>query len=138
MSPPGDQDQKNVAADSELGRRTYTFHVEDVPSGEAGVTYDGVLPGFQGVVEDVQGHAEASSASADVDVQAGGTSVLDSLVNDPSGQFQATVDSDKDVRTFADDENLELVLTTDGTGSFTGLTVQVTVRPRPMGGEVGQ
>lgn len=130
-------DERNVPVEAELARRVYTFHVESVPSGESGVTYDGVKPGFQGVIEDVQGHTEASTASADVDVQIAGTTALDSLVNDPSGLFQATVDSDKDNRTFADDENVELVLTTGGSGDFTGLTVQVTVRPRPMGGEVG-
>lgn len=138
MTQGDKDDHQNVHYQSELGRRVYTFHVESVPTGESAVTYDGVKPGFHGVVEDVQGHAESSAASADVDVQSGGTTVLDAAVADPSGLFQATVDGNKENRRFSDTENVELVLTTDGTGTLTGLTVQVTVRPAPMGGEVGQ
>lgn len=129
-------DERNVEADSELGRRVYTFHVEDVGTGITAVL-DQVVPEFQGVVEDIDGHAEGSAANADVDVRIGGTSILDAVVAEPSGRVDPTLVSDKDSRTFSDTEAIDLHVTTDGTGTITGLTLQVTVRPRPMGGEVG-
>lgn len=130
-------DERNVPKDAEMARRVYTFHVEDVATGQGGVVFDQVVPEFQGVIEDIDGHAESSAANADVDVRIGGSTVLDSVVAEPSGRVDPTLLSDKDSRTFSDTEAIDLHITTDGTGTITGLTLQVTVRPRPMGGEVG-
>lgn len=130
-------DERNVPVEAELARRVYTFHVESVPTGQSGVDFDQVVPGFQGVVENIDGHAESSAANADVDVQIAGTTILSSVVAEPSGRVDPTLVSDKDTRTFSETEKIALNVTTDGTGTITGLTLQVTVRPRPMGGEVG-
>lgn len=135
----GDKDDhQNVHHQSHLGRHIYTFHVQDVGTGQSAVTFDDVLPGFTHVVEEVQGHAESSAANADVDIHQGGASITDTLTAEPSGHFSVDLNDAKADRRGSDTDHIELVITTDGTGTITGLTVQVVVRPAPMGGEIGQ
>lgn len=127
-----------IRKDSPLLQKTITLGVDAPGINQAGVVMDSFKPGYPFIVESVQAIAQGSTASADADVQIGGTSVLDSVVSDPAddGFLEPTLAAESD-RVGADDDTVDLVITTDGSGEFDDLRVHVVIRPHPAGGEPG-
>lgn len=133
MSHPG-----QIRPDSPLLEVPVELLVDAPGTGQAGVTFDQYRPGFPFIVKDVQVIAQGSTASADVDVQIGGTSVLDAVVSDPAANtlVEPALAAEAN-RQGSDTDTIDLVVTTDGTGDLTVCRVRVVVRPYPAGGEPG-
>lgn len=127
-----------IPKDSPLLERVVDLLVDQPGTGQAGVTFDQYTPGYPFLVKQVEVIAQASTASADVDVQIGGTSVLSSPVADPAANTLVTPTlAAKDNRKGSDTDTLDLVITTDGTGNLTVCRTRVVIRPHPAGGEPG-
>lgn len=135
----GEADEKSFSGDSQLARRIADLHVDGPGSGQGGVEFDAYLPGHPFQVAGVQVYPEAISTEVQIDVQVGGTSVLQSLITDPTAN---EVTEGTLVTTLADlrgdeTENIALVITTNGTGDITEAHTRVLFRPWPMGGDLG-
>lgn len=111
-----------------------------VPINQGGVTFDAVIPypaalagqvGQPGrvIVEDVQVFARGVVATASVDLKKGGTSILTGPVTPVAGTVVAgaLVAADATKR-FGPGDQLNVVVTTNGTGTITDLAVNVRVR----------
>jgi hypothetical protein len=125
-------------------QRVVRLSVPTVPISQAGVTYDAVIPypvalanrpgaASYLLVEDVQVFARVVVATAQVDVRKGAVSLLTGLITPVAGTpTVGTLVASVPTRRFSPGDVLNLVLTTNGSGTITDLDVQLTLRPAPV------
>jgi hypothetical protein len=111
-----------------------------VPVNQGGVTFDAVIPfpaavsGKPGhpswlIVEDIQVFCRATAATASVDARKGAASVLNAPVTPVAGNVVAGSLLAADApRRFSPGDQLNVVATTNGTGTITDLAVYVRLR----------
>lgn len=113
---------------------------------QAGVTYDACIPfpvglKFPGqaaylVIESVQVFCRATAATATVDIKKGATSVLTGgIVPVAATVVEGALVALLATKLFAPGDQLNLVITTNGTGTITDLAVHIVMRPYPMSEE---
>ena len=140
--------ERTVESSALLLRRHYPFYVATVGINQAAVLFgaaiphgslallDQINPGMGWIVEGVQAWARAIVATAQIDVQIGAVSVLTGLLT-PGGPNDAAFGTlvAPALRRGTRTSQLNMRVTTNGTGTLTDLTVTVVVRPIPAGGE---
>lgn len=142
--------EKKVDAYALFQRRHIPFYVASVGINQAAVLFGACIPygsllvgqqywGTYGwVVENVQAYARTIVATAQVDVQIGAVSVLTGLLTPSGGNAPGAFGTlvAPALRRGKLTDQLNLRITTNGTGTLTDLTVTVIIRPFPAGGEV--
>lgn len=98
-----------------------------------GLTFQYALKGW--VVENVQVWCTAVAATASVDVQISGVSILNPVITPVAATIvQGTLVAFAS-RQGKTTDSLDVVLTTNGTGTITNLSVTITIRPFPLDNE---
>jgi len=120
---------ENILKTSPLAYRDVLLCVDAVTTGQAAVKFDAFKPGFPFEVVSVQHYAEALVANASYDVKIGTTSVLNALEVPVAATREDGVltSTSANLRGSATDV-INLHVTTDGSGEFTGLKVRVRIR----------
>jgi hypothetical protein len=127
--------EKQMKASDDIHRREILLFVDDVPISQANVLFDSFKPGYAFEVLAVQHYAEAITAAADYDVDIGAVSCLAAHeVPTAVTREDAVLATAKSARRGTAAEALNLRVTTDGSGLFTGLKVRVTIRKVGLGG----
>ncbi len=124
-------DETNFRGDSPIARETIKLSVQTVAISQNDVKVDSFKPGYRFQVVGVEHFAEDVAATASYDVKIGTTSVLNAAavpVADTRGDapLHGTLANLQGEAS----EEINLHVTTNGTGTFTGLKVRVTIRPQ--------
>lgn len=152
---------KHISPFAAVSRTPIEFIVESVPINQAAVLFAAVIP-YQGLesisaqgsayvaepayaiagwqVENVQANCLALAATAQVDVLIGAVSVLTGLLTPSQQNNNFPVMGSLAVpalRRGRFGDQLNMRVTTNGTGTFTGLHVTVTIRPFAVNDEAG-
>lgn len=124
--------------DSPILEKDLVLEANDVGNSESDALLDSIKPGFAFKIKSIQVFAEAVTATADYMVKIGSTDAMSSRETPTAAtRGDATLHGTEDNLIGTDSEEINLHATTDGTGTFTGLKVKVTIRPHPAGGEAG-
>ncbi len=124
-------DEANFKGDSPLAQEAILLVVQTVAISQNDVKADSCKPGYPFQVVSVEHFAEDIAATASYDVKIGTTSALNAAavpVADTRGDA-ALSGTLANLQGSASDE-INLHVTTDGTGTLTGLKVRVTIRPQ--------
>lgn len=118
-------------------RHTVAFPITTAVS-QAAVLFGAHTPGVRYQVTKVTVFATAVTATISVDVQIGGVSVLTGLVTPVAGTEVAgtLVATQATLRASSATSQLQVKLTTNGSGAATNLVVHVQLRPYPSFGEI--
>ena len=127
---------KSIGPDSGVAREIVLLFVDDVPISQTGQIYDAAVPGFPFYVEKIEHYVEALTAAVTFIAYIGTTALTGAetpvVETVTAGTITAAVADRKGAAT----DNLNIKVTSDGSGVATGLKVRVTIRPFPMGGEL--
>lgn len=127
---------KSIGPDSGVAREIVLLFVDDVPISQTGQIYDAAVPGHAFYVEKIEHYVEALTAAVTFIAYIGTTALTGAetpvVETVTAGTITATVANRKGSAT----DNLNIKVTSDGSGVATGLKVRVTIRPFPMGGEL--
>lgn len=127
---------KSIGPNAGVARKIVVLEANDVPISQTDLLKDSVLPAFGFIVEKVEVFAESVTATATFQVLIG-TTALCAATAPTAGQLdQVTLTATAAQKKGAATDALNLQVTTDGSGLFTGLKVKVHIRPFPMGGEL--
>lgn len=119
---------ENVQRDADFAKQILTFALADQGNSASDVLLAAARPGFPFRVVGVTAFCVAETATASVDVKIGATSVLSAAVTLDAGDLEVgTVDDSASVGGSSDEINVHV--TTDGSGDTTGVTVGVIIRP---------
>jgi hypothetical protein len=123
--------EQHFEGDSPLAQRTIDLSVGAVAISQADVLQDSYLPGYAFEIVSIQHFAGALDAAASYDLKIGTTSALTAAevpvaATREDAVLNATLANLKGGATDA----INLHATTDGSGTFTGLKVRVTIRPQ--------
>lgn len=134
---------RNVHAKAAFARRYVVAYAAAVPAGQGGLLVGARVP-FAGLalrpfvkgwrVESVQAFCTARTVTASLDVLIGAVSVLVNALTPFAGSV-VSVPVRADRATAKPTDQLNVRVTTDGTGTITDLWVAVTIRPFPLDGE---
>jgi len=123
---------KKVLNSDPIGAQLVDFTIVTATS-QAGVLFGAVTPGYRFKVTGVKVFAVTVTATISVDVQIAGTSVLSSAVTPVAGTETAGTLSSTVANLLGTASNqLQVKLTTNGSGAATNLSVMVYIRPYPM------
>lgn len=123
--------------DGAVGAKCIELSNAAVPISQAGIVQDAVVIPFAFEVVRVEAFTEAIVATATVDVQIAGVSILTgAIVPVALTPTNGTLVAARTGRRGAKGATLRAIATTNGTGTLTDLKVRVWIRPYPMNGEV--
>lgn len=125
-----------VANNAALPLKTISLSPDAVPISQAAALFAAVTPGFRFEITAVEVFCRATVATASVDVQINGTTVLTGLVTPVAGSLVAgTLVTTRATRRGTSANPIQVKVTTNGTGTITGLMVNVTYRAYPSANE---
>ena len=127
---------KSIGPDAGVAREIVLLFVDDVPISQTGQIYDSAIPGFAFYVEKIEHFAEAVTATATFQAFIGTTALVAASTPVADTLTQATITATEAQRKGTATDDLNIKVTTDGSGLLTGLKVRITIRPYPMGGEL--
>lgn len=136
---PAVADAAGKIAEGASAIKTINCKSGSVPINQAAVIYDIWRPTFDGEITGVAAWTRATAATAQVDVQINGVSVLTGLLTPATGDVVpalGTLVAARATRRFKAGDRVQVKCTTNGTGTFTDLHTQISVRPYPANGEV--
>lgn len=121
---------RHLEKNSEVAKRPFVVSKQDVATGQSGVEIGQKEPDKDYIIESVDVYCTGTAATASVDVQVAGVSVLNSQVTPVAGAVE-----EGDLVGHADrqgdaGEAITVHVTTDGTGTITDLRVEVSYRIR--------
>lgn len=121
------------------GKATFkcvTCEIGATATGQTALEVDSFIPGFNFEVVRVEAYCTAIAAAATVNVLIGSTTVLTGAITPVAGTATAgTLATSKAARRGSSTEAVNVVYTTDGTGSLTKGKVRVWIRPFPLSDE---
>ena len=126
--------EKHFKASDDVWKEHITLSVDDVPISQANVLFDSFKPGYAFEILAVQHYAEAVTAAADYDIDIEAVSALAAHeVPTAVTREDAVLATAVAARRGSATDAINLRVTTDGSGLFTGLKVKVTLRKHPLG-----
>jgi hypothetical protein len=127
---------RDIHADANIARVPLTFHKDDVAISQADVKVASFKPGYDFEIVGVQHFAAGVAANASYMVKIGATNALDAAaVPVAATRGDATLHATRANRQGTEADEINLHVTTDGTGTLTDLSVIVLIRPRGLRGE---
>lgn len=125
-----------MAADGYATWKCVDLGLGTTATGQTALETDSVIPGFDFEVERVSVYCTATAATISANVLIGSTSVLTGAITpvagtDTPGTLSTTIANRRGSSTDA----INLVYTSNGTGSATNGRVRVWIRPFPLNGE---
>lgn len=132
---------KKVDKDAAIAEKLIPFAIDDVGNSEADTLLGAFNPGYDFEIIGVQAFAASATAGASVDVKIATTSALSAALDldaDANGAradavLSGTLASVRGLST----EDINVHVTTDGTGTVEGLVVYVLIRKRGHAGDPG-
>lgn len=122
---------KKMDVNGAASRHHIVFPITTAVS-QAGVLFGAWTPGQPGMITKVSVFATAVTATITVDVQIGGTTVLTGAITPVAGTETAgTLSSTLSALRYKSTDQIQVKLTTNGSGAATNLVVRVQVRPYP-------
>ncbi len=127
---------KSIDPASGVAREVVLIVGEDIPISQTAILFDSTVPGFGFYVEKIEDFIQTLTAALTYQVFIGAQALCaataPTAVTRADVAITATVAQRKGLKT----DDLNIKVTTDGTGLGEGLKVRVHIRPYPMGGEL--
>ncbi len=127
---------KSIDPASGVAREVVLIVGEDIPISQTATLFDSTVPGFGFYVEKIEDFIQTLTAALTYQIFIGSQALCAATAPTAVTRADVAITATKAQRKGSKTDNLNIKITTDGTGLGEGLKVRVHIRPYPMGGEL--